>query len=474
MVNLCPNCFAERQDTDFCPFCHCRYNEFSDDNVSLHQMTVLNHRYIIGRTLGVGGFGVTYLSFDNKTGGKCAVKEFMPSELAVRDRNGNVYPSSEENTKVFEHCKAGFINEAKTLYTFRGDPTIVNVSDYFEENHTAYFTMEYLDGCNMRAQMQKCGGRIPVETATVMLVTVGSALMDVHKFNILHRDLSPENIFLTTNGSYKLIDFGAARFFTSRANKSLSVLLKPGFAPPEQYSSRGNQGPWTDVYGLAATYYYLVSGTKPLDAMDRLSGKSMVKLCDLCPGVPKKTSDAVSRALELDYHVRYKDMLSFLNDVDLSVLSRANTDSANTVITDKSTVIKYERKKNITKAMQTSKSKKNAADKGTVCLIGFEGTPRETKYKMKPDCRIKIGRGTSADIRINGDLNISRLHCSLIYNSEKNTVFIQDYSSNGTFFYSGQRLQRDRIYELKEPFYLSDPKNMFRLIIAQSGGDADG
>ena len=192
--------------------------------------------------MGVGGFGVTYLALNNETGEKCAVKEFMPSELAVRDVMGNVYPSSEDNAELFEHCKSGFLNEAKTLYTFRGDPTIVNVNDYFEENHSAYFVMEYLDGCNMRAQMQKSGGRIPVEMATIMLVTVGSALMDVHKFNILHRDISPENIFLTSNGSYKLIDFGAARFFTSRANKSLSVLLKPGFAPPEQYSSKGNQG----------------------------------------------------------------------------------------------------------------------------------------------------------------------------------------------------------------------------------------
>ena len=320
MVNLCPNCFAKRQNTDCCPFCHYRYNDLPDDNASLRQMTVLNHRYIIGRVLGVGGFGVTYLALNNETGEKCAVKEFMPSELAVRDGMGNVYPSSEDNAELFEHCKSGFLNEAKTLYTFRGDPTIVNVNDYFEENHSAYFAMEYLDGCNMRAQMQKSGGRIPVEMATIMLVTVGSALMDVHKFNILHRDISPENIFLTSNGSYKLIDFGAARFFTSRANKSLSVLLKPGFAPPEQYSSNGNQGPWTDVYGLAATYYYLVSGVKPLDAMDRLSGKHMAALCDLCHGVSKKTSDAVNRALALDYHARYKDMVSFLNDVDLSVL----------------------------------------------------------------------------------------------------------------------------------------------------------
>lgn len=119
----------------------------------------------------------------------------MPSELAVRDGMGNVYPSSEDNAELFEHCKSGFLNEAKTLYTFRGDPTIVNVNDYFEENHSAYFAMEYLDGCNMRAQMQKSGGRIPVEMATIMLVTVGSALMDVHKFNILHRDISPEIYF---------------------------------------------------------------------------------------------------------------------------------------------------------------------------------------------------------------------------------------------------------------------------------------
>lgn len=103
MVNLCPNCFAKRQNTDCCPFCHYRYNDLPDDNASLRQMTVLNHRYIIGRVLGVGGFGVTYLALNNETGEKCAVKEFMPSELAVRDGMGNVYPSSEDNAELFEH-----------------------------------------------------------------------------------------------------------------------------------------------------------------------------------------------------------------------------------------------------------------------------------------------------------------------------------------------------------------------------------
>lgn len=304
-----------------------------------------------------------------------------------------------------------------------------------------------------------------MEMATIMLVTVGSALMDVHKFNILHRDISPENIFLTSNGSYKLIDFGAARFFTSRANKSLSVLLKPGFAPPEQYSSKGNQGPWTDVYGLAATYYYLVSGVKPLDAMDRLSGKPMAALCDLCHGVSKKTSDAVNRALALDYHARYKDMVSFLNDVDLSVLGGVKTDASKSSVIDRSPDEKLDGKRNITNMMSAGKFKKNAAGKGTIFLIGFEGTQREIKYRIEPDCQIKIGRGMSADIRIDGDLNISRLHCSLIYNSDKKTVFIQDHSSNGTFFSSGKRLQPDMIYELKGPFYLSHPKNMFRLSI---------
>lgn len=113
------------------------------------------------------------------------------------------------------------------------------------------------------------------------------------------------------------------------------MLLKPGFAPPEQYSSKGNQGPWTDVYGLAATYYYLVSGVKPLDAMDRLSGKPMAALCDLCQGVSKKTSDAVNRALALDYHARYKDMVSFLNDVDLSVLGVVKTDASKSSVIDR-------------------------------------------------------------------------------------------------------------------------------------------
>ena len=359
MVNLCPNCFAKRQNTDCCPFCHYRYNDLPDDNASLRQMTVLNHRYIIGRVLGVGGFGVTYLALNNETGEKNVPLKSLCRQSLLSGTEWETCIRAVRTTPNFLNIvNQDFLNEAKTLYTFRGDPTIVNVNDYFEENHSAYFTMEYLDGCNMRAQMQKSGGRIPVEMATIMLVTVGSALMDVHKFNILHRDISPENIFLTSNGSYKLIDFGAARFFTSRANKSLSVLLKPGFAPPEQYSSKGNQGPWTDVYGLAATYYYLVSGVKPLDAMDRLSGKPMAALCDLCQGVSKKTSDAVNRALALDYHARYKDMVSFLNDVDLSVLGGVKTDASKSSVIDRPPDEKLDGKRNITNMMSAKQIQK--------------------------------------------------------------------------------------------------------------------
>lgn len=460
MSRYCPNCFAELQTAAICPTCGYVYDNACQDSTVLPPMTVLKERYLLGRTLGIGGFGVTYLAMDLRTGQKRAVKEYMPAELAVRDRNGNVCPSSVDNEEIFDHCKQGFFNEARTLFTFSGDPTIVNVLDYFTEKNTAFLVMEYLDGCNMKSKMRNMGGVIPVEMATVMLVSIGSALMAVHKKNILHRDISPENIFITENGEFKLIDFGASRFFTSQENKSLSILLKPGFAPPEQYSTKGNQGPWTDVYALAATYYYLVSGVKPIDTMDRLSGKEMPTLNEVCPQVSLQTARAVSHAMEVNYAHRYQNVLSFLDDIDTSCIGSMETQP----LPAAPVPVQEKRRKPLFKTQRMQKGKTQASKAGAV-VVCFCGTEREYEFNLIPDRQIKIGRGNSAEIQVSNDINISRLHCSLIYNSEKKKVFLQDHSSNGTFFADGERLARNVPYEANRPFYLLQPGNTFQVIV---------
>lgn len=313
---LCQNCFATIQEDGMCPFCGYPNHYNTVDESILPPMFILKNRYRIGRTLGIGGFGITYVAQNTTNGMRCAIKELMPTQIAYRD--GTEVFCSQRNAGIFDHCRENFLAEAQILQQVGSNPSVVKVQDSFYENNTAYIVMELLLGDTLRAKIKKSGGSLTYTAATEMLLLTGSALMTIHEKGILHRDISPENIFCTQGGDYKLIDFGASRYYVSEKSQSLSVYLKPGFAPPEQYSSKGNQGPWTDIYGLAATYYYALTGNKPADTMDRLSGVSYLPLKQAITGFPAKTSNAVDKALALDYRKRYQTISDFFSDLDLS------------------------------------------------------------------------------------------------------------------------------------------------------------
>ena len=160
------------------------------------------------------------------------------------------------------------MKEAKTLAKFNTEDDVVNVIDFFEENGTAYIVMEFVDGETLSDIVAQKGKLTPDETLALLLPVMDS-LKKVHAQGLIHRDISPDNI-MVTNGKVKLLDFGAARSMQAESNKSLSVMLKPGYAPEEQYRSKGEQGPWTDVYALCATMYKCVTGTTPDDATQRV------------------------------------------------------------------------------------------------------------------------------------------------------------------------------------------------------------
>lgn len=325
---ICQNCFSYIQESGICQICGYTNNQATVNESILPPMFVLNNRYRIGRTLGIGGFGITYVAQDMTNGTRCAIKELMPTQIAYRE--GTKVFCSQSDGAIFEHCKENFLAEAKMLQQVGSNPSVVKVQDSFYENNTAYIVMELLVGETLRDKIKKFGGSLDYTMATEMLLLTGSALMTIHEKGILHRDISPENIFCTLDNDYKLIDFGASRYYVSEKSQSLSIYLKPGFAPPEQYSSKGNQGPWTDVYGLAATYYYTLTGNKLADTMDRLSGVSYLSLREAIPGCPVKTSDAVDKALTLDYRKRYQTVSEFLSDLDLSqMIASSNVSSSN-------------------------------------------------------------------------------------------------------------------------------------------------
>ena len=266
----CLGCMEEyEEEYGVCPICGYEPNEEPVSPLQLPPGTLLAGRYLTGRVLGYGGFGVTYLGWDQMLEQKVAVKEYLPSEFATRMVGQcDVTIFSGNKAEQFEGGLHRFVEEAKRLAQFQSEPGIVRVFDSFEENGTAYLVMEYLEGETLTALLER-EGKLDPERAIALLEPVIRSLETVHATGIIHRDIAPDNIFLTKDGRVKLIDFGAARYATTSHSRSLTVIIKPGYSPEEQYRSRGEQGPWTDVYALAAVLYRIITGETPPDALER-------------------------------------------------------------------------------------------------------------------------------------------------------------------------------------------------------------
>ncbi len=273
-IFFCPGCMAKTAPVDGkCPVCGCNVNM---ENAP-HQLpvnTILYGRYIVGRVLGAGGFGITYIGYDLKLDGRVAIKEYYPSGAANRSVSLTVYPTAEGNGNPFETGKERFLKEARVLSGFIEDSSIVTLRDYFEENGTAYIVMEYLDGEDLSHYAVR-HGKFTFDEALDLLEPAMLALDKVHKKGLIHRDISPSNLMVLSDGRIKVLDFGAARLQSVNGELSLSVMLKPGYAPIEQYSTHGEQGPWTDVYAMSATFYRLITGKAPTSATDRTCGSAV-------------------------------------------------------------------------------------------------------------------------------------------------------------------------------------------------------
>ena len=237
--------------------------------------TILNGRYIIGKVLGEGGFGITYLGYDLQTDTKAAIKEYFPSGISYRfsGQSRTVSIQDKGSSEQFAKGKERFLGEARTVYRFRDEENIVNVLDFFSENNTVYIVMEYIEGVSLGQYLSQNGRVGDFDELYKILRPVMVSLDHVHKAGLIHRDISPSNLMIDMNGTVKLLDFGTARSMSEDGEKSLSVVLKHGFAPMEQYKTHGKQGAWTDVYALCATMYKLLTGQTPVSAMDRMDSE---------------------------------------------------------------------------------------------------------------------------------------------------------------------------------------------------------
>lgn len=229
------------------------------------------HRYLTGAAIGQGGFGITYIAVEPDSGKRVAVKECFPVQCATRGTNGICVEPKPGMAAQLQGALNSFLDEARLLAKQTALKSVVQVEDFFSTNGTAYLVMEYLDGVTLSDKMQ-AEGRLPAQQLLSMLRPLMGDIGMLHASGIIHRDISPDNIMWMPDGSLKLLDFGCAR--SMEDGKSMSILLKHGFAPVEQYQTRG-QGPWTDIYSLCATIYYCITGSLPTSAVERLEGDAL-------------------------------------------------------------------------------------------------------------------------------------------------------------------------------------------------------
>ncbi len=275
--------------------------------------TFLNYgQYLIGRTLGAGGFGVTYLGVDVQLGRRLAIKELLPVSVAGRSPDG-VHVSS--LTQGEETLKAGlddFLREAKSLVPFNDHPNIVSILDFFEENNTAYLVMPYLEGKTLAQLLKERGDRLEEAEAVSIAVAVLDALRATHKENLLHRDVKPGNVFLTEDGAIKLLDFGSARFVVGERTKTMTAVVTDGYAPYEQYQTRTKQGPATDIYAVGAMLYRMITGKVPHAALMRLAEDGLVPPNQVHGGISERVSDAILIAMAMKPEDRFQSALAFI------------------------------------------------------------------------------------------------------------------------------------------------------------------
>ena len=277
----------------------------------LPEGTELPHNYIINKILGEGGFGITYSGILSVTGERVAIKEYFPNGLAHRERRADgsqpIIPfyGMEDS---FEKGRQHFLYEASILREFQNLNSIVSVKDVIETNGTVYLVMEYIDGITLK-QYVKENGALSFHELLPLMKPVIQALIQVHKQGLIHRDISPENLMIGIDNQLHLIDFGAASIENCHDDKTMTVILKSGYAPPEQYLSDGKQGAWTDIYALCATMYMTLTGFAPSESIRRIQQDELPPLAEHAD-ITSWQAAAVEKGMNLNAANRFQNMES--------------------------------------------------------------------------------------------------------------------------------------------------------------------
>jgi len=454
-IRLCVGCFQEETEGISCP--GCGYDESVERLPLFLPLRTPLQQYVVGRELGrPGGFGITYLAFDQGLRERVAIKEYLPKHLAGRYVNRlAVLAHSTKDEDFFRFGLDQFNLEAQTLARFR-HPHIVRVRSFFQANGTAYMVMDYYPGETLEAYLERHGGRILESEAVALIEPILEALSsEVHAQRYLHRDISPQNIYLASRSGVcpLLLDFGAARVALGNRSQSLSVVLKPGYAPLEQYATTGRQGDWTDVYGCAATLYRTVTGQAPPPAVDRATDDELVPADELVPGLSRELCEALEWGLEVHYQNRPQTVDEFRERLRPTP-----------------------RRPSPPLERPEPPAPPPAPGVGVPVLRLLSG--EEAGEEIPLDDTLVIGREAALCnvVRRRGDL--SRQHCAVRYDRGRGVFQIEDLgSTNGTFVERGEADQTAQpLQEVTlnpgDRFFLVDRDELFEVaLVAEASPD---
>ncbi len=386
----CTRCFGGMIVGGTCTRCH--HPEQLPEHrkaTALPLNAYLNNRYYIGDVLGSGGFGITYSAWDKQNNRCVALKELFPSRDVVRMPDKLTVRSIQGQEDYFKKVSQCFVNEANILIRLRGQDGVVTIYDYFAENGTLYYSMEYLEGVDLKTYYTQ-NPIVTWDMLSQIIKPVLQGLNMLHSMSLIHRDISPDNIFITGENHAQLIDFGSVR--TYQGAKSFTTFMKQSFAPWEQYQTDGNQGPWTDIYALCVTLYYVMSRKLPPNATERKLNDTVEPITKYCPTLPPNVASAIMRGMAVNIQDRYSSVRELAQDL----------------FPEKPTTLAR-----------------------LICQRGFY---QGNSWQLVPNMCLKVGRQSFCQIHYPEELRqISGTHCSIMMNPAGQILVRDDNSTNGTW-----------------------------------------
>lgn len=305
-------CMEPLESGGVCPLCG-----YSPDASSLSSYLQpgisLNDRYVIGKLLSYNGEGATYIGFDTVTSSKVTIKEYMPDTLCSRDKDSSIISVRQNCVAQYKAFMSEFVELNKMLAKMRTLSHINPPIDMFGDNNTGYVVFRYIEGENLAKYLKDHAGELTWEEVKKLFPPIFTTLSLVHNAGLVHRGISPENIIVTEKDELKLIGFSIADSRT--ANTELASEIFHGYAAPEQYSSSNWQGTWTDVYGICALLYRILTGTAPTDAMERVANDTLPEPWKLNPNIPANVSKVIMNGMTLSGEMRIQTVTELVTQL---------------------------------------------------------------------------------------------------------------------------------------------------------------